>query len=108
MTCDLLKESKDDIVATTTLKFSQIQNDPEWRNPRWVNFYGVPSGTTVGGPTMAGKLGMQMSQGLLPGTAYRGRVLLSANSKKDSTAKVTIPSISILSIYTLYINHIIL
>lgn len=77
-------------MATTTLKFSEVQKDPEWRNPHWVNFYGVPDGTTVGGLTRAGKLGMQMSQGLLPGTAYRGRVLLSVNSKKDSTAKVTL------------------
>jgi hypothetical protein len=68
-----------------------------WKLPRWVNFYGCPEGTTTTGLTEEVKLAEKMLDGYMEGTAFRGRVLMSANTvqamdPKPSKVKVNAPN----------------
>jgi hypothetical protein len=100
----VVQGSADDIVGTTFLKFSDLlakanssnnNNNSNnnnaivnWREPRWVNFYGVPEGTTTKGLTKEVELATKMNNGAIPGTAFRGRVLLSMDEHPVTQAKL--------------------
>jgi hypothetical protein len=59
-----------------------------WREPRWVNFYGVPEGTTTKGLTQEVEYAKKMLDGVIPGSNFRGRVLMSMSANKVTDPKV--------------------
>ena len=60
----------------------------DWKKPRWVNLYGTPEGVEVDPVSKKGKLAGKMNDGYVDGCAFRGRVLLSAESLRIGGQKV--------------------
>lgn len=74
---------KDETISNIYLKFSEITGGTvDWKTPRWINLYGCPE--DAGDNENARK----MNCGFLEASAWRGRVLVSAESKVVATAQV--------------------
>lgn len=81
--------TKDDIVGTFFLRLNEVMNGPtDWKLPRWVNLYGVPEGTTTTGLGKQVELANKMNEGFIEGSAFRGRILLSAQTRATTDPKV--------------------
>ena len=60
----------------------------DWSSPRWVNLYGLPEGETSTGITEKASIAKKMEKGFIEGSAWRGRVLMSAFATKDPNCKL--------------------
>jgi len=89
---------QDDIIGTTYIRLNDVMNGKvNWKLPRWINLYGCPEGTTTIGLTPEVQLAQKMLNGHVEGTAFRGRVLMSANTvqamdPKPAKLKVNAPN----------------
>lgn len=82
--------TKDDIIATTWLSFSEISSHGlvDWSKPRWINLYGSPT-KIEGGISKTGQLADKMNLGFIEGNDYRGRILISTAVQLDANPKVS-------------------
>ena len=89
----------DDRIGSATIHLDEI--DQVWKNPCWVCIYGAPHHVTTGGDQHREQRGLfgglrdwlqgdekniarAMDAGLTPGSAYRGRMLISAELDTDA------------------------
>jgi len=79
--------TKDEVVATTQLKFSEV-GAGTWKHPRWVNLYGTPDNVSASTPGKAGELAVKMNDGFIEGSCYRGRVLISMDGRVINDPKL--------------------
>jgi hypothetical protein len=72
--------STDDRIATVNLDYEQMKTAPY--RARWIQLYGAPEDHQAGWAS-------KMNRGAIPGSSYRGRVLIGAEVEKVKDPKLT-------------------
>ena len=109
--CDEDRLGRDDVVGVAYIHLAdipQLGDTPNWKTwsvPTWVDLYGAPAhvggSSNEGGSKLQKKFGQQfessrdeltrqMNSGVLPGSAYRGRVMISAFLQDVNEARISV------------------